>query len=79
MNVSARNLRQYHNPDLEISEQAFMGGYHFVTTFDLMQHGPVRSLPLYTFSTATGRTLMTLAADSTHPDLQVQASFLFLV
>jgi hypothetical protein len=62
MNNAARNLRRYHHPDADIPLNAFMGGYHFVTTLDFMQHGPVGGLPLYTYADPNRISLLALTS-----------------
>ena len=47
MNIGARNLGSERHSGRDCS---FMGGFHFVTTFDIVQHNPVRALALYEYS-----------------------------
>ena len=63
MNVAAKNLREFHRPNLTIPADAFMGGYHFVTTLDFLQHEPPGANPLFKFVAGTAATLMKLASN----------------
>ena len=62
MQLASNQLVSYHL-DVAPVDDAFMGGKHFVTTMDMLQHEPTNGNPLFRFAAKTPEQLLKMVAN----------------